>query len=309
MNECLQRVAILLAAYNGQSYLVEQLQTILEQVNVQCDIYISLDKSTDESYQLLKELAQRHHNIKLLSYGETYGSAGQNFFRLIREVDFTGYDYVAFADQDDIWLTDKLSSAITMLNTEGCDGYSSNVNAFWEDGREKMISKSSPQSRFDFLFESAGPGCTFVMTRRLAIHIKQFLNDVENQVPDIWLHDWFCYAFARAYDYRWVIDDNSYMKYRQHSANSVGANSGLGSLLKRINSVMSGDAFDKVLKQADILGIDALKPIQLIKSGSFRSSFKLLFLANQCRRAKKDKVMFFFAILFSSFARNNKCQD
>ena len=301
-------ICILLAAYNGKFFLEEQVDTILYQSDVNVDIYISLDKSTDESYQLLIDLAQLHHNIKLLSYGETYGSAGQNFFRLIKDVDFTDYDYVAFADQDDIWLKDKLSSAVTKLNDEGCDGYSSNVTAFWEDGREKMIIKSSPQSQFDFLFESAGPGCTFVMTRRLALDIKQFLNNIGEQVSDIWLHDWFCYAFARAYGYSWTIDVNSYMRYRQHDANSVGANSGLDPLLKRIKSVMSGDAFDKVIKQADILDINTLAPIQLIKSGSIRSSAKLLSLANQCRRDKKDKIMFFLAILCSSFGRSTQCR-
>ncbi|WP_256260867.1 glycosyltransferase [Shewanella sp. NIFS-20-20] len=309
MNNSHRRIAILLAAYNGEDYLLEQISSILNQVDVQCDIYISLDKSIDESYQLLLDLAQCHENIKLLSYGETYGSAGQNFFRLLKEVDFSGYDYVAFADQDDIWLKDKLSSAVTMLNSRGCDGYSSNVTAFWEDGREKEIVKSSPQSRFDFLFESAGPGCTFVMTRRLALDIKQFLIDIGEQVEDIWLHDWFCYAFARAQGYSWIIDSNSYMRYRQHSANSVGANSGLDSLLKRINSVMSGDAFDKVIKQASILGLDILEPIQLIQCGSFRSSAKLLSLANQCRRDNKDKVLFFMAVLCSSFGRSNQCRD
>ncbi|MCL1036547.1 glycosyltransferase [Shewanella submarina] len=309
MKECPRRIAVLLAAYNGKDYLLEQLRTILGQVEVQCDIYISLDKSTDESYQLLLDLAERHENIKLLSYGETYGSAGQNFFRLIKEVDFSGYDYVAFADQDDIWLKDKLSSAVTMLNSRGYDGYSSNVTAFWEDGREKMIVKSSPQSQFDFLFESAGPGCTFVMTRRLALDIKQFLNNIGEKITDIWLHDWFCYAFARARGYSWIIDSKSYMQYRQHSANSVGANSGLDSLLKRINSVMSGDAFDKVIKQASVLGIDRLKPIQLIQCGSFRSSAKLLSLANQCRRNKKDKVLFFMAVLCSTVGRSNQCRD
>lgn len=302
-------VCILLAAYNGKDFLEEQIYTIIHQRDVNVDIYISLDKSTDESYQLLLDLAQRHESIKLLSYGETYGSAGQNFFRLIKEVDFSGYDYIAFADQDDIWLKDKLSSAVTMLNSRGYDGYSSNVIAFWENGREKEIVKSSPQSRFDFLFESAGPGCTFVMTRRLALDIKQFLNDIGEKIKDVWLHDWFCYAFARARGYSWIIDPNSYMRYRQHSANSVGANSGLDSLLKRINSVMSGDAFDKVIKQASILGLDELEPIKLIQCGSFRSSAKLLSLANQCRRDKKDKVLFFMAVLCSSAGRSNQCRD
>lgn len=294
-----RKIAVLLAAYNGEQYLNEQIVSILRQEKVLVDIFISLDKSSDRSLQCIEELSNNHNNIKLLSYGESYGSAGQNFIRLMKEIDYHNYDYVAFSDQDDIWFKNKLFHAINRLSSSGCDGYSSNVTAFWEGGKEKLIKKSFPQTRFDFLFESAGPGCTFVLTQKLAISIHDFL--IQQDSNAIWLHDWFCYAYARKNNFGWLIDEYSSMRYRQHSNNSVGANSGVKSFINRFKSVISGDAFEKVLTQASILESSDLKPIVLLKDRSFVSIVRLLLISGECRRSTKDKILFFFAVFSLMF--------
>lgn len=87
-NHLSNRVAVLLAAYNGEAYLREQIETIINQVHVSVDIFISLDTSTDNSLELLRSLSSKHTNIKLLETGKTFGSAGQNFFHLLMDVDF-----------------------------------------------------------------------------------------------------------------------------------------------------------------------------------------------------------------------------
>lgn len=139
------------------------------------------------------------------------------------------------------------------------------------------------------------------MTLRLAKAIKQSLNNNKEGVSKLWLHDWYCYAFARKNRFEWYIDPNSFMFYRQHSANSVGANSGFKSLYKRIESVFSGDAFEKVLTQADFLGASEKKPIQYIRHSSFSSIWKLLWVSSSCRRKGKDKILFFMAVTLSFF--------
>jgi len=109
------KVAVLFAAYNGANWLVEQLDSILNQSDVRLTVCISLDLSTDESFDLCKRLADTHAEVKLLNYGERFGGAAPNFYRLISEVDFSSYDFVAYADQDDIWLPDKLKRACDVL--------------------------------------------------------------------------------------------------------------------------------------------------------------------------------------------------
>lgn len=290
------KIAVLLAAYNGEKYIQEQIESINQQILVDVDIYISLDISSDSSLSIINQLQEKYKNIKLLEYGNRFGSAGQNFFRLLLDLNFNNYGYIAFADQDDIWLENKLDAAVTLMIEEGSHGYSSNVIAFWESGKEKLIKKSSPQTQFDYLFESAGPGCTFVLTSELARSIQSFLKDNLNQVSSIWLHDWFCYAYARAFNYKWVIDKNAYMRYRQHSNNSIGANSGIQSFIKRFKSVATGDAFSKVIHQAEIIKQTNTLPIILLKKNSFLSYIRLMTLSSQCRRAVKDKIILFYVI-------------
>jgi len=76
------------------------------------------------------------------------------------------------------------------------DAYSSDVTAFWEDGREEVIVKSQPQTKYDYLFEAAGPGCTYVLTAFSLSQFKQFLLD-NPKADDFKLHDWPIYAFYR----------------------------------------------------------------------------------------------------------------
>ena len=125
-------VAILLAAYNGTQWVDEQLSTILIQLDVVVHVFISVDLSTDNTYEWCKQLETSNHNVTVLGYGERFGGAAKNFYRLIKEVDFSSFDYVALSDQDDIWLPSKLTHAVKLITTKKLDAFSSDVVAFWE---------------------------------------------------------------------------------------------------------------------------------------------------------------------------------
>ncbi|HDM8227001.1 TPA: glycosyltransferase [Vibrio campbellii] len=291
------KVCVLLAAYNGEKYIEEQINTILSQRNVDLDLFIRLDPSNDKTEDIIYKFSYDNKNVKVLPVVESSGGAGQNFFKLMLLVDFSEYDFIAFADQDDIWFPDKISRSVDKILTKGVDAYSSNVLAWWNCGKETLVNKSSPQRDYDYLFESAGPGCTFVFTSSLANEIKNFLESLGEGVKDLWLHDWFCYAFARSRGFTWFIDSKPMMKYRQHELNSVGANSGINAFIVRVKAVISGDAFIKALGQAETLGLSDKKPIGLLRNKGISSVLKLLFIAHKCRRKPKDQVLFIFAIL------------
>ncbi|MFV7706696.1 glycosyltransferase [Shewanella algae] len=294
------RVAVLLAAYNGEQYIVEQIDSILMQHDVDVTIFISVDRSSDSTHMIVNDYSNSHKNkVIVLPYGAKFGSAGSNFFRLLVDVDFSLFDYVAFADQDDIWLPNKLSSSISQMKATNSDAYSGNVTAFWPNNRQVLIKKDYPQKRYDYLFESAGPGCTFVFNVKLALAIKDILIEKSEKISTLWLHDWFCYSFARHSGYRWHIGSNPLMLYRQHTNNEVGANSGLSAILSRIKVVLSGDAFHKVLTQADFIEQDEL-PIRKLKVNSFLSLLSLSLHAFQCRRDNKGVFLFFIASILMS---------
>ncbi|TDT58942.1 rhamnosyltransferase [Enterobacter sp. AG5470] len=250
-----RKVAVLLAAYNGMKWIDEQIQSILNQKQVSVDIHISVDVSTDGTYEHCLQLASQYSNIYVLPYGVRYGGAARNFYRLIRDVDLTGYDFVSFADQDDIWYSNKLSTAVTVISDKGYDCYSGNVMAFWEDGKQILISKAQPQVEYDYCFESAGPGCTYVFNKEVAIKFKSFIIDNKDKADTIELHDWLIYAFARCSGYKWFIDAWPGMLYRQHSNNQFGANGGLQAILRRIKMIRNSWYLTEIQRIVDILGL------------------------------------------------------
>ncbi|VAW47566.1 Alpha-L-Rha alpha-1,3-L-rhamnosyltransferase [hydrothermal vent metagenome] len=227
-------IAVLLAAYNGRQWIEEQVNSILFQKKVRVHLFISVDLSSDGTYEWCKEFENKHSNVTVLEYGELFGGAAKNFFRLIRDVDFSSYDFVAFSDQDDIWLDNKLSHACKMITSKQLDVYSSDVIAVWEDGREKLVKKSYPQKQFDYLFEAGGPGCTYVFRHDVLQLFKCFLINNWSAVNQISLHDWMIYAFYRSQGNTWYIDNQPLMYYRQHASNQVGFNFGLKAYFTRL---------------------------------------------------------------------------
>lgn len=290
-------IAVCLAAFNGTRWLPEQLNSILGQTGVSVTVLVSIDRSTDETEAWFDQCALADSRVVLLPHGEKFGGASRNFFRIMREVDFSRFDYVSLADQDDIWLPDKLLRAHEMLLSTGADAYSSNVIAFWPDGRKVLIQKSQEQVEWDFLFEAAGPGCTYVMRKELACAIQDVINSRWDDMQEVGLHDWFAYAFARANGYRWVIDNYAGMLYRQHEKNQIGVNSGTRAFVQRARKVLSGWGLTQSALIAQLVGVGD-DPFVRRWSGYSRSGLLWLALhAWQCRRRLRDKVIFALSCL------------
>ena len=286
------RIAICLAAFNGMRYLQAQVDSICAQTDVAITLYVSVDRSTDGTEDWFRCLQSQNANVVLLPCGESFGGAASNFFRLVREVDFSPFDYVAYADQDDVWLPGKLKRAVDTMVEQGADGYSSDVVAFWESGRSRYIKKSYPQQRWDYLFESAGPGCTFVISRPLAINMQNILLQNMQKTQGVGLHDWFTYAFARAHGYKWVIDAYGSLKYRQHGENQVGVNAGFVALLWRAKKVLNGWGLNQARLIAELVGIGTQDFVRGWSQGGRWSMLKLALQATQCRRKPGDRVWF-----------------
>jgi len=272
------------------NWIDEQLVSISNQENVLVHIFISVDLSSDSTYKWCKHLEEENKNVIVLEYGERFGGAAKNFFRLIKDVDFAGFDYISFADQDDIWYLDKLSHGINQMETANAEAYSASVIAFWDSGREKLIDKSQPQREFDYLFEAAGPGCTYIFTNKAANLIKSYLNDFP-ELNDFVLHDWLSYAILRHNSYKWVIDSEPKMKYRQHNANQVGANTSLKGLIYRIKYILSGQVFKSIALLVNVLGISS------VNISSKLGILKLAFKARKLRRRGGDQALAFIALI------------
>lgn len=286
------RIAVCMAAYNGMNYIAVQIKSILLQKDVDLQIFISVDQSTDGTEDHLAEWALSEPRLTLLPFGQRFGGAGPNFYRLLRDVDFADFDFVSFSDQDDIWLPEKLSRAHSILLSTGSDAYSSNVQAFWPNGHKVLIEKAQAQVQWDFMFEAAGPGCTYVMRKELAHAIQALVKARWAGVQKVGLHDWFIYAFARANGYRWMIDNYVGMLYRQHEKNQVGVNSGLKAFVNRARKVLNGWGLTQSAVIAQLIGLGDDPFVKRWSAGNRSGLLWLGLQAWNCRRRVRDKIMF-----------------
>ena len=104
----MEKIAILLPVFNGSKFLKSQIETIQKQKKVNFDIFISVDRSSDNSKFICHQLSKKYKNIKVLKHNKVFGSASKNFFYLLTKVNFKKYKYISLTDQDDLWFKDKL---------------------------------------------------------------------------------------------------------------------------------------------------------------------------------------------------------
>ncbi len=207
------RVQVLLACYNGEKYIAQQLDSILGQTGVSVELMIRDDGSTDGTRDILADYDARFDRIHVL-YGENIGS-NAGFFTMLSLADG---EYVAFADQDDVWDADKLEIAVAALRAEEALLYCANKRLVDEE-LKPIPGGSFPKLTPGFrgaVVENICTGCTLLMTRELADLICRHLP--EHAI----YHDWWCYLTATYYG-KVVFDETPHMDYRQHANNQVGA--------------------------------------------------------------------------------------
>ncbi|MDE6504999.1 MAG: glycosyltransferase family 2 protein [Clostridia bacterium] len=228
----MKTVAVLMSTYNGEKYLREQIDSILNQSNVDVRLFVRDDGSSDNTKEILTEYAEKYDVINL-DFAENAG-VGNSFMNLLYSAPDT-FDYYAFADQDDIWESKKLFEATELLQKSGKFLYASNQENVDKNGNslglrydENCKIHMTPVS---ILEKNMIAGCTMVVTNdfyRILIEESRRPSEelLNNRIHDVWLA-----MVASVYD-GIVYDKRSFIKYRQHENNVVGA--GKSSLSKRI---------------------------------------------------------------------------
>jgi rhamnosyltransferase len=215
------------------------MESILAQEGVELAIAARDDASTDGTRWELARF-EDDARVRIVAATTASGSAARNFLTLMHENAADAFDFVAFADQDDLWNPDKLSRACSMRTAGGSAGYSSATVATWEDGRERVVKLSGVPTASDFLFEGAGQGCTFVLTADFYERVRSFLATQAELINGIHYHDWLVYALARSWGMRWSFDPVPSVLYRQHGANDTGARHTLAGITKRFSLIRRG---------------------------------------------------------------------
>ncbi len=288
-------VTVLMATYNGAPYLSEQVESILNQDDVNVHIVVSDDQSTDGTWEWLVGKAAEDSHFLLLPRIEPSGGFAANFYRLLCDAPLA--DLVAFSDQDDIWKPSKLAHQTAILRARSFEAVSSDVTAVAAQGARMLIRKSYPQRRLDYLFEAPGPGSTFVFSRRLADTLRGLLTDHDGAGGAVLRHDWLAYAVCRARGWRWLIEDTPWVDYRQHETNALGVNRGLRPGLERFRQLRNGTYRSEILKITRTVGPIATsseceviaRVDELLHNGSFRARRQLLAYMPDARRRPRDR--------------------
>lgn len=224
--------AILMGTFNGGRFLSAQVNSILQQSAKSWTLWVSDDGSVDETLCILLEYqatlgADRLHILE----GPQQGFVC-NFLSLICNPAIRA-DYFAYADQDDIWLPDKLERAIAVLNS-----YPRHLPALYcsrtliidEGGVERgrtLLDRALP-SFGNALIQNIASGNTMVFNagaRDLLMEAGQTVN--------VFAHDWWAYLAVMATGGLVIFDPIPRVKYRQHGSNLVGASIKLPALLRR----------------------------------------------------------------------------
>ena len=220
-----KKVEILLATYNGAQYLREQLESIVNQDYEDWVVRVCDDASTDDTYDILKEYQEEYPDKFILEKNEQgFGSAKKNFMNLIKNS--TG-DYVMCCDQDDVWLSNKISLTLQKMK-ESEQGempvlvhtdlkvVDANLNVL----SESFFEHSNFRKEFELneiLIQNFVTGCTMMLNRPMVT----LMSRVETY-DKILMHDWVASILATSVGKVTFVDTPT-MLYRQHAVNSVGA--------------------------------------------------------------------------------------
>lgn len=296
------KVAILMTTFNSAQFILEQIESILSQKDILPTIFISDDLSSDNTIEILQKNIP-NKQIKILENHKPFGKPGLNFFSLVERVYDESFQYYCFADHDDIWHKEKVKSGIALLKSTNSQGYSSAFNLFYSKSQLKKYSSKNPiQKRFDYLFSSPGPGCTFILERESYITLRNELKRNKKIFLDCEYHDWAIYAFYRANKLSWIIDDRSYIDYRQHEFNDTGANKGLKAVKKRIGLFFNRTyefqirAIIRLVNYYDRISMDELRKLSKFKY------YGVLIL--ESRRNVRDRFIILGISLFGLVRRN-----
>ncbi len=222
----MKKVLVYMATYNGEKYLAEQLDSLLQQENVCVDIMVADDGSQDATVAILNDYAARYSNIKVLVNPVNLGYK-KNFLTLIQREVADTYDYFALSDQDDVWLPDKLSQAVMWMD-ENCKdpslpcAYSSNLTLVDETLQPYGLLNSPKEikkfSNENMLLENKCTGCTLVFNGALREQLLRFPVEKIASPHD----DLICKIAILLGEYH--FDERSAILYRQHGNNQIGAN-------------------------------------------------------------------------------------
>lgn len=232
------RLAVLMATYNGARFVDEQLRSIDQQTWPAIDIWASDDGSVDGTPNALERWEAYWSKGRFTRLPGPSRGFSDNFRSLLvnSKVDA---DYVAFCDQDDVWLAEKTQVAIDALADHSCRPALYCARTIITDAEGQEVSRSPlfrrPPDFANALVQSIGGGNTMVLNR--AAH--NLVREAATRTAFV-SHDWFAYLIVAGAGGHVTYDETPHVRYRQHGRNLIGSNQGMWARLNRVKAAFSG---------------------------------------------------------------------
>ena len=219
-------LAVLMATYNGEKYICQAIESIMHQNYDDYCLYIHDDGSSDSTEKIIGEYEREFPDKIKVIEGKTFQhSANNNFMYMLSMVQA---DWYMFADQDDVWNSDKIEIMMQIAKKENENHapvllfsdmivVGSDLHVI-SDSFMSYCSINPRRTKLNqVISENIAAGCTCLFNNSLA---KQTLR-LEN-TSSLFHHDWWLVCVASATG-KIVYVDKALIKYRQHSNNEVGA--------------------------------------------------------------------------------------
>lgn len=217
---------ILLATYNGEKYIGELLDSLIDQTYENILITVSDDCSTDTTMEIIGRYQDNHPGLfRIIPHNERFGNAKDNFFFLLRNA---VADHVFLCDQDDVWLPEKVEVMMKELVKHEdvpalihCDLRVVDASLNTVSDSFVRYSNYDPEHE-DFhslVFMNTVTGCASAVNRELISKLN--LTSI-SEYGNIIMHDgWLALIAASLGSIKYI--NLPLILYRQHSDNSVGA--------------------------------------------------------------------------------------
>ena len=288
-----KKVAIVMSTYNGEKYVKEQIESLLNQTYKNIYICIRDDGSKDATTEILRKY-EKNNKIKLF-IGKNMGFIDSFYYVLEKAKE---YDYYAFCDQDDIWNEDKIEIAVKALNDLGSiiptmyfssyDFYDENMN-YKEKG---PIFKNGPSFR-NSLVDCISLGISILINNKAKETILK--TGKQNTCG----HDWWAYIVCSATG-KVIYDKTSTVKYRRTGNNvSPGGNNFIKLQIYRIKKLLFNDYFKNIrlqIKQIEECFYNELsdenkKILQMFTKRNIKNYFKKILYPKMFRQNIIDEIL------------------
>lgn len=220
-------ISILLATYNGERYIAEQIESLLTQTVQDFTLYICDDRSTDNTYAIISDYAKRYAGKIFAKQNEVNsGGAKLNFMKMILE---HKDDYVMLCDQDDVWLPNKIEislnkmhemesrygAAMPLLVHTDLRVVDQNLHTMYHSYAKMSRKKFCDRSLNSLLTINIAAGCTELYNRALA-------DLITDEPAYMMVHDWWVLLVAASLGRIGTVYEPTIL-YRQHDSNDLGA--------------------------------------------------------------------------------------